>query len=76
MKKQTQKGFSLLGIIFILGLIAFASVYKDKDGKTYLQKGLSGIQDKKEDVLDKANNAKKQLEDHDKELGKIMEGLE
>ncbi len=74
--KHTQSGFSLLGIIIILGLIAFGALYKDKEGKTYVEKILGGMQEKKEEIIDKAEGAKKQLEDHDKALGNMMKELE
>ncbi len=74
--KHTQRGFSLLGIIIILGLIAFGALYKDEGGKTYVEKILGGIQEKKEEIIDKAEGAKRQLEDQDKALGNMMKDLE
>ncbi len=34
------------------------------------------MQEKKEEIIDKAEGAKKQLEDHDKALGNMMKELE
>ena len=73
---NNQNGFGKIFFIIIIGLAAFAFLYKDKDGATYADKIEAEFNSAKSEVQSKVDGAKDTMKARDAQIQKEVDSIQ